>query len=102
MITRRIEYPFFDKEITQAVQIVSEKAAELWIAFSGEKCQLLVAMNDLGTTTESSKAQAGENRSLNLVIRPELRRVGDSEGERFDSETTVSGCTGETMIILYR
>jgi hypothetical protein len=61
----------------------------------------MLVMNDLGTITEFSKAHTVQTRSINFVIRPELRRTGDSEGELFDHITTVAGCEGEMVVISY-
>lgn len=55
----------------------------------------------LNTMTESSKESESEDRFLEFVIRPQLQRYGDSLGELFDNDATISGCEGESIKILY-
>jgi hypothetical protein len=89
-----------DEITAQSVQIICEKAAKLWVAAGGQRCRLMVIMQGLKSTTES-KESSGQDQSVEFVIRPELRRIGDTHGELFDDLTTISGCEGEVVRMVY-
>jgi hypothetical protein len=90
-----------DVTALKSIRNISEKASRLWVTLGAQRCRLLIAIHGLNTTTESLKPRPSEDHFVELVVRPELRRIGDSAGELFDSMTVVAGCEGEIIKILY-
>jgi hypothetical protein len=73
----------------------------MWIMFGTQRCRLSVVIQDLWTTEEVKPGPGIQDRSVELVMQPELRRIGDAEGRSWDKEQTVAGCEGEIKKILY-
>jgi hypothetical protein len=90
-----------DVTALKSIRNISEKASRLWVLLGAQRCRLLIAIHGLNTTTESLKPRPSEDHFVELVVRPELRRIGDSAGELFDSMIVVAGCEGEIIKILY-
>ena len=91
-----------DEKTEQTIKEIAEKAAEMWVAFGTQRCRLLVVIQDLKTTEEVKKGPGKQGRSVELITQPELRRIGDAEGQSLDKEQTVSGCEGEIKILYSR
>ena len=105
-IQEKIELDFkmvsdLDEAATTSIRLLIEKVAKAWIAFGTQRCRIVVVMQGLKTETES-KGQTGEKpNSIELIIRPELRRIGDSDGGSLEKEQVIAGCEGEATRILY-
>jgi hypothetical protein len=105
-IQEKIEAPLkmvsdLDQGMTKSIRGLIEKAAKTWILFGTQRCRILVVMQDLNTETESKGSKSGQTESVELVLRPELRRIGDSDGGSLDKEQVVAGCEGEAKKIMY-
>jgi hypothetical protein len=90
-----------DVTALKSIRNISEKASRLWVTLGAQRYRLLIAIHGLNATTESLKPRPSKDHFVELVVRPELRRIGDSAGELFDSMTVVAGCEGEIIKILY-
>ncbi len=78
-----------------------EKAAKMWILFGTQRCRIMIVMHDLKTETESKVKKSSQTSAVELIIRPELRRIGDSDGGSLEKEQTVAGCEGEAKKIMH-
>ncbi|ERF69672.1 hypothetical protein EPUS_03664 [Endocarpon pusillum Z07020] len=90
-----------DEKTEQDIKKIAEKAANMWVVFGTQRCRLLVAMKDLKTIEEVKEGPGKQDKSVELITRPGLRRIGDAEGKSWDKEQTVAGCEGEIRKILY-
>ncbi|KAF2117306.1 hypothetical protein BDV96DRAFT_23889 [Lophiotrema nucula] len=90
-----------DERRKQSLYELAERAAKMWVLFGTQRCRLLVAMHNLPTSLESSESHGDEDQSIDFVLRPEVRRIGDVDGEALDKELIVSGCEGEAIRVMY-
>lgn len=90
-----------DDKTEQTITEIAEQAAEMWVGFGTQRCRLLVVMQDLKMIEETRKEPGEQQRSVELITQPGLRRIGDAEGESLDIEEMVAGCNGEMRKILY-
>ncbi|KAF2823207.1 hypothetical protein CC86DRAFT_457643 [Ophiobolus disseminans] len=90
-----------DAATIRSVQSIAEKAVKMWVILGAQRCRLVVVSRGSKVITETSKAHSGGDGFVELVVRPELKRIGDADGVLFDSETTITGCVGEIIKILY-
>jgi hypothetical protein len=58
-----------------------------------QRCRLRVIIPESVRST-SQRNSRGEKK-MELVVMPEMRRIGDSKGGALDREEVVSGCKGE-------
>jgi hypothetical protein len=91
-----------DEKTEQAIEEIGEKAAKMWVAFGTQRCRLLVVIQDLNSTEEVKSGPGKHGKSVELITQPELRRIGDAEGQALDKEQTVAGCEGEIKILYSR
>lgn len=91
-----------DERTEKATEEIREEAAKMWVAFGTQRCRLLVVIQDLKTTEEVKSGPGKQGNSVELITQPELRRVGDAEGQALDKEQTVTGCEGEIKILYSR
>jgi hypothetical protein len=87
-------------EQSQGIRALSEKAAKLWISFGTQRCRLFFVLQSKKDAIETGSDDRCEA-VVEFVIRPELKRVGDSDGISFVKMQTVAGCEGETKKIRY-
>jgi hypothetical protein len=90
-----------DEKLEETVAELSKKAAEMWVLFGAQRCRLLVVIQDLNTEEECKDDSTGHDKSVELLIQPELKRIGDSDGENLDRQQTIGGCEGQIKRILY-
>lgn len=91
-----------NEAVSQSVMAIVEKAASMWVTFGSQRCRLLVTIHGLRVTTEHRETSRSGDRSVELVVRPELRRGGDANGElHFEEAKSIAGCEGEIIEILY-
>jgi hypothetical protein len=74
---------------------LSYKAAKLWLEFGSQRCRIFLVMSD----SAKNRSQGGRPRGRyegvqDLVVKPEMRRVGNSYGQELHREEVVSDCEG--------
>jgi hypothetical protein len=77
-----------DKAIVSQIKSAVENAGKMWLQFGLQRCRLLVVLPN----SQSSKSK---NETL-LVIKPEIRRIGDAGGASLDSEEVIRNGGGES------
>lgn len=90
-----------DEKTEQTMEEIAEKAAKMCVAFGTQRCRIFVVIKDLKTTDEVKEGPDRQDKLVELLMQPELRRIGDADGQSLDKEQTVAGCEGEIKKILY-
>ncbi|KAF2252504.1 hypothetical protein BU26DRAFT_517110 [Trematosphaeria pertusa] len=88
-----------DDSMLHSIEKVSKKAARTWLEFGMQRCRLVINMQDIANAGESDGV--GGESFVEFVLKPQLKRIGDSEGELFDKVEVVAGCEGEVNRISY-
>jgi hypothetical protein len=88
----------FDKENVQAMEKMTIKAVNIWLEFGMQRCRILVRQCRSSRKVDS-KADKALKDLMDLVVVPQLKRYGKSDGQDLDTEETIKGCDGETIII---
>jgi hypothetical protein len=75
------------------------KAAKLWLKAGQQRCRLFLLMSDSGKEPlRSGQASLDRDGKQELVVIPELRRIGNEQGERLDKNELVSDCKGRFSV----
>jgi hypothetical protein len=82
-----------DKSDYQRLDEIAHKAARLWVEGGIQWYRIQVRMSPYEGDPRSGSQ--GKGKVQELVVIPELRRIGDSQGEDYDKNEVVSGCNGE-------
>jgi hypothetical protein len=83
-----------DKTVDDMLDEIAHKAALLWIEGGIQWYRIQLHMSSYeGNLTKSGSE--GKGRMQQLVVVPELRRIGNSHGEDYAKNEVVSGCNGE-------
>lgn len=90
-----------DKKTEQTMEEIAERAAKMCVAFGTQRCRIFVVIKDLKTAEEVKEGLDRQNKHVELLTQPELRRIGDADGQSLDKEQTVAGCEGEIKKFLY-
>ena len=86
----------------QALYHFAERAARMWILFGVQRCRLLLIMHNLSVSSNSRRPSEIQELSIEFVLRPEIRRIGDTDGDILDKEHVVKGCEGESTWVFSR
>jgi hypothetical protein len=77
-----------------------KKAAKLWLEAGQQRCRLFLLMSEDGKGPPPSVPSAeARGRVHDIIVTPEVRRMGNSQGERLDKEEVVQGCEGEFDLV---
>lgn len=90
-----------DEKTEQAMEDMVKSAARLCVAFGTQRCRIFLVMKDLKTLEEIKEGSKRQNQPVELLTQPELRRIGDADGQSLDKEQTVAGCEGEMVKFFY-
>lgn len=60
---------------------IPRKAADMWISMGTQRCRLIVVIPGGEISSQEDRARQARVEGLELVIKPELRRYGDSKGQ---------------------
>jgi hypothetical protein len=83
-----------DSEEKRMSELV-KKTARLWLEVGQQRCRMFLLMSDSGDDpVRSSRAALDRDNTLSLVVVPELRRRGNAQGERLDTDELVMDCKG--------
>lgn len=75
------------------MKALGRKASRLWLQMGTQRCRILIFIPDSIKSPIQRNSRRGRN--TELVILPEMRRIGNSQGEELDPETAVAVCKGE-------
>jgi len=86
-----------DRNSTQAMEKLTMKAANIWLEFGMQRCRILVELQGSNLKSAQEKMQRAQVSNLVMVVRPEVRRIGNSKGLDLTVEEVVGGCEGENV-----
>jgi hypothetical protein len=78
----------------QTVQDFVKLAAKFWLEVSSQKCRVLLVFPP-HIPNALVRDQKKVATVLELVVQPELRRIGNAQGQRLDMEHVIKGCEGD-------
>ncbi|KAH0558446.1 hypothetical protein GP486_004892 [Trichoglossum hirsutum] len=78
----------------QRVIDIVRKSANLWLEAGQQRCRILLLMSP----PQSGQASQERDGAEDLVVVPEVRRIGNAQGERLDKNELVSGCKGKFSV----
>ena len=82
---------FLNKDGEEIIRNLVRIAAKLWLEFGCQRYRIIfIFPPSLRRSAESSSSQSRE-----LVVRPQVRRIGSSQGTELDKEEIIKGCEGE-------
>jgi hypothetical protein len=90
LATRITEIADFSRESAQATDKMTIKAVNMWLEFGMQRCRILITENREEEGENAKKAQY-------LLVRPQLKRHGKSDGYDLDIEEVINGCEGESV-----
>src|SRR5436190_20365217 len=70
------------------------KAAKLWLDVGQQRYRIFLLMSQSGEKPSRS-GQLNKDGKQELVAEPELRRMGNAQGERLERDELVSNCKGK-------
>jgi len=77
----------------QVVQDFVKMAVQFWLDVSSQKCRIVLRFPPDGVKVLGTRQALT---TLQLVVKPEVRRRGNAQGQRLDREQVVKGCEGVT------
>ena len=83
----------------QRMSDLVRKAAKLWLEVGQQRYRIFLLMSDSGAKpSRSGHASLDSDGSQDLVAMPELRRMGNAQGERLERDELVSDCKGRFSV----
>ncbi|CZR52812.1 uncharacterized protein PAC_02689 [Phialocephala subalpina] len=89
----------------QRVYRMVEKAAKLWLDVGQQRCRMFLVMSESGEMVKPVRSRPSSLKrdgTVDLVILPELRRLGNVEGELLDKNELVKDCGGKFSVFRTR
>jgi len=91
-----------DEKAMQTIKTIATNVSEAWVLFGTQRCRLFFLFEKLKVTVEPRESDASSGQPpVELLVKPELRRLGNADGESLDKEKSVSGCDGEIRMFEY-
>ena len=76
------------------------KAAQLWLEVGQQRYRIFLLMSKSGAKpSRSGQAFVDTHREQELVVIPEVRKMGNAQGERLEKDELVSGCKGNFSVL---
>ncbi|KAL2073567.1 hypothetical protein VTL71DRAFT_10893 [Oculimacula yallundae] len=97
LITALDELIVVDEQTNHAVEKITKKAANMWLAFGTQRCRILLAFKGSNLKTAEDKIREAQEGSLKLTVEPTLMRFGNSKGQDLDSSEVIGGCEGKII-----
>jgi hypothetical protein len=83
----------------QRMSDLVRKAARLWLEVGQQRCRMFLLMsNSSKEPSRSGPASLDRDRTQELVVVPELRRMGNAQGERLEKDELVLDCKGKFSV----
>ena len=85
-----------DSSNQQKMSDIVRKAAKLWLDIGQQRYRIFLLMSKSGEKpSRSGQASLDKDGKQELVAEPELRRMGNAQGERLERDELVSNCKGK-------
>jgi hypothetical protein len=83
----------------QRMSDLVKKASRLWLEVGQQRCRMFLLMSHLSKEpSRSGLASLDRNGTQELVVVPELRRMGNAQGERLEKDELVLDCKGKFSV----
>jgi hypothetical protein len=86
-----------DQKALVAWNAIPKKAADMWIEMGTQRCRLVVVIPNGALTSQAARAKKAREDGLELIIKPELRRYGDSKGQDLSKMETMVKSEGSVV-----
>ncbi|KAF2201017.1 hypothetical protein GQ43DRAFT_463500 [Delitschia confertaspora ATCC 74209] len=84
------------KEVEDLRKLVNT-AAKLWLEVCSQRYRILVVLpNSTGNIFD--REQKRDNRALKVIVKPELRRIGNSQGQELSKQEAIGKWKGEEVV----
>lgn len=85
-----------DTNVHRDMKETANSAARFWLELGTQRFRVLVTIPDqILRPMQGSQGRSIQRGQIELVVRPELRRAGNSLGGGLEQEEVISGCTGD-------
>jgi hypothetical protein len=85
----------FSKTDKERLSEVVHRAANLWLEVGQQRCRMFLVMSQADEKPKrSAQSSLDRNGTMNLVVMPELKRMGNAQGGQLDMIDIVAGCKG--------
>jgi len=84
-----------DASDKQRMSDLVKAAAKLWLDAGQQRCRMFLLMSPEG----DEPTRSARDGILDIVVLPEVRRMGNSQGERLEKDELVIGCKGEFSMV---
>jgi hypothetical protein len=85
----------------QRISDLVRKAAKLWLEIGRQRYRIFLLMSQSGAKpSRSGQAFVNRDGTQELVADPELRRMGNVQGERLEKDELVPDCKGKFSFML--
>jgi hypothetical protein len=81
----------------QRMMDLVRKAAQLWLEVGQQRYRIFLLMSKSGTKPSRSGQAFVDTQEL--VVGPEVRRIGNAQGERLEKDELVSECKGKFSVL---
>jgi hypothetical protein len=81
----------------QRMMDLVKKAAKLWLEVGQQRYRIFLLMSKSGTKPSQSGQAFVDTQEL--VVGPEVRRIGNAQGERLEKDELVSECKGKFSVL---
>jgi hypothetical protein len=85
----------YKRENVQAMEQMTIKAVNMWLEFGEQRCRILAIENQPNGAVIDGRV----NKEVDLLVRPQLKRYGKSNGQDLDIEEIIKGCEGENITL---
>lgn len=89
-----------DKNSIQSLEKIAMRAARTWLEFGLQRCRIMVVVQGSNLSMAEEKVQKAQQDGLELVIVPELKRFGTSNGENLNTVETIGERGGEMVKVV--
>ena len=80
----------------QRMMDLVRKSAQLWLEFGQQRYRIYLLMSKSGAKpSRSGQAFVDTHREQELVVSPEVRKMGNAQGERLEKDELVPECKGK-------
>ena len=87
----------------QRMMDLVRKAAKLWLEFGQQQYRTYLLMSKSGSQpSRSGQAFVSTDGMQELVVGPEVRRMGDLQGERLEKDELLPDCKGKFSVLCAR
>jgi hypothetical protein len=89
---------YLDNIEKQRIRDLVKRAAKLWLEVGQQRYRMFLIMTNSTQEPARSNESALRAGKMQLVVAPELRRMGNAQGERLEKDELVMDCEGKFSV----